>query len=77
MKINELFDGLLKLDGNKSSGTDNIGPKILKLSAPYISTSLTFIFIRIIDTGVYPKLLKNAKVTPVHKSGEKIGCFKL
>ncbi|CAG2248948.1 unnamed protein product [Mytilus edulis] len=61
IKINELFDELIKLDVNKSSGTDNIGPQILKISAPCIASPLTYIFNRMIDTGIYPSLLKNAK----------------
>lgn len=69
--ITELFDEMMKLDINKSTGLDNIGPKILKLSAPYIVAPLTYIFNRSIDTGIFPNVLKNAKVTPVFKAGEK------
>ncbi|CAG2217543.1 unnamed protein product [Mytilus edulis] len=72
IKINELFDELIKLDVNKSSGTDNIGPQILKISAPCIASPLTYIFNRMIDTGIYPSLLKNAKVTPVYKDGDNV-----
>jgi hypothetical protein len=32
---------------------------------------LTYIFNRIIDSGIYPNILKNAKVSPIFKSGEK------
>ena len=32
---------------------------------------LTSIFNRIIDCGIYPNILKNAKVSPIFKSGEK------
>ena len=41
MKINKLLQNLLNLDINKSTGTDNIGPKILKVSAPFIVSPLT------------------------------------
>ena len=71
VRVNEVFDNLVKLNGRKSAGSDNIGPKILQLSATHVATSLTYIFNRIIDTGVYPLLLKNAKVSPVYKSGDK------
>lgn len=60
-----------KLDVNKSSGTDNIGPKLLKLSAPIIASPLTYIFNRMIDTGTFPKEFKNAMVTPIYKSGNR------
>jgi hypothetical protein len=32
---------------------------------------LTYIFNRIIDSGIYPSILKNAKMSPIFKSGEK------
>jgi hypothetical protein len=33
---------------------------------------LTYIFNRIIDSGIYPNILKNAKVSPIFKSGENV-----
>jgi hypothetical protein len=45
---------------------------ILKVSAPFIVSPLTYIFNRIIDSGIYPSILKNAKVSPIFKSGEKL-----
>ena len=62
--MNELHD-LLHLDINKSTRTNNIGPMILKVSAPFIVSPLTYIFNRIIDSGIYPNILKNAKVSPI------------
>jgi hypothetical protein len=62
--MNELLQDLLQSDIDKSTGTDNIGPMILKVSAPFIVSPLTYIFNRIIDSG-------NAKVSPIFKSGEK------
>jgi hypothetical protein len=71
VKMNELLQDLLNLDINKSTGTNIIGPKILKVSAPFIVSPLTSIFNRIIDSGIYPNILKNAKLSPIFKSGEK------
>ena len=71
VKMNALLQDLLNLDKNKSTGTVNIGPKILKVSALFIVSLLTYIFNRIIDSGIYPNILKNAKVSPIFKSGEK------
>ena len=34
-------------------------------------STLTNIFNRIIDSGIYPSILKNAKVSPIFKSGEQ------
>ena len=71
VKMNELLQDLLHLHINKSTGTDNIGPMILKVSAPFIVSPLTYIFNRIIDSGIYPNILKNANVSPIFKSREK------
>ena len=71
VKMNELLQDRLNLNINKSTGTDNIGPKILKVSAPFIVSPLTYIFNRIIDSSIYPNILKNAKVSPIFKSGGK------
>ena len=48
--MNELLQDLLHLDINKSTGTDNIEPMILKVSAPFIVSPLTYIFNGIIDS---------------------------
>ena len=65
VKMNELLHDLLQSDIDKSTGTDNIGPMILKVSAPFIVSPLTYIFNRLIDSGIYPNILKNAKVSPI------------
>jgi hypothetical protein len=70
--MNELLQDLLHLDINKSTGTDNIGPMILKVSAPFIVSPLTYIFNRIIDSGFYPNILKNANVSPILNQGKNV-----
>ena len=72
VKRNELLQDLLNLDKNKSTGTDNIEPKILKVSAPFSVSPVTYMFNRIIDSGIYPNIFKNAKVSPIFKSGENV-----
>ena len=62
---------LSALNVNKSTGIDNIGPKILKLSANTITPSLTFIVNKRIMTGEFPNLWKEAKVKPLYKAGAK------
>ncbi|XP_063418925.1 uncharacterized protein LOC134701720 [Mytilus trossulus] len=76
VNMNELFNELAKLDINKASGMDNIGPKILRLSAPFIASPLTYIFNRMIDTGIYPSLLKNAKLKIYGFSEASVSFFK-
>jgi hypothetical protein len=41
---------------------------ILKVSAPFIASPLTYIFNRIIDSGIYPNILKNAKVSHIFQA---------
>ena len=60
---------LSNIDINKATGTDMIGPRLLKLSAPYITDEITFICNRSITTSVFPSKWKEAKVAPLHKNG--------
>ena len=55
---------LSNTDINKATGTDMIGPSLLKLSAPYITDEITFICNRSITTSVFPSKWKEAKVAP-------------
>ena len=59
------------LNTNKSTGIDNIGPKILKISANVITPSLTIIVNKSITSGEFPDSWKEAKVKPLFKSGTK------
>ena len=59
------------LDCKKSPGFDELSAKFLKLCAPHISETLANIFNISISSGVYPDLLKTARVTPIYKNGEK------
>ena len=54
---------------NKATGLDEISCKILKLARPIIVESLTYILNLSLSTGIFPKVWKQAKVTPLHKSG--------
>ena len=62
---------LLNLNVRKSTGLDNIGPRILKLSANIITPSLEFIINKSISTGKFPSVWKEAKVKPMFKNGNK------
>jgi hypothetical protein len=48
-----------------------IKSKILKASAPFIITPLTYIFNKVLLTGVFPDRLKYSEVQPLFKKGEK------
>jgi hypothetical protein len=52
-----------------SSGYDEISSKILKISAHYVLSPLTFIFNKILTTGVFPERMKFSEVKPLYKKG--------
>ena len=57
----------LKID--KAVGIDGISPKLLRIAAPIITPSLTWIMNLSIKTGTFPNIWKVAKVIPVYKAG--------
>ena len=63
---------LLQLDDNKSPGPSNIPIKLLKISAPIIVPHLVSIFNLSFKTGIFPDLMKLAKVVPIFKAGSKL-----
>ena len=52
---------------------DGLDGKILRLSAPFIAETLTYIYIYnlCIDKNTFPQVFKEAKVIPLFKSGGK------
>ena len=62
---------LKRLNTNKSTGLDGIGPKILKLCSDYIAEPITYLINKSLSEGVFPDQLKNASVIPIHKTGSK------
>ena len=62
---------LANLDERKSTGSDGISARLLKMTAPAIDQSLTSLFNSSLHLGQFPKAWKEANVTPVPKSGNK------
>ena len=60
------------MNSNKSVGPNSIPTRILKLLKNNISTQLADIFNISFSTGVFPTILKVAKVVPVHKKDFKL-----
>ena len=60
---------LSTIDINKATGSDMIGPRLLKVAAPYIADEVTFICNHSIINSVFPSKWKEAKVTPLFKNG--------
>ena len=59
------------LKSKNSHGYEEISTKILKISAPCILSPLTFIFNKILSTGIFPDKLKFSEVKPLFKKGDK------
>jgi hypothetical protein len=59
------------LSSNKASGIDKISCKIIKIAAPAISDSLTFIFNQAITLSSFPNEWKMARVIPLYKNGHR------
>ena len=53
-----------------ATGIDKISSKILKLAAPAISSSLTYIFNQAITLCTFPDEWKMARVSPLNKNGQ-------
>ena len=45
--------------------------RLLKLTARSITSSLTMLFNKIVTTGTFPRLWKEANVTPIYKKGDR------
>ena len=71
--IDENYDFcfMSNLDISKSTGLDGIGPRLLKLSSGVITTSITFIVKKYLETSTFPLSWKCAKVTPLYKNGPR------
>ena len=67
----EIEKRLKSLDPNKAQGPDNIPPRVLKELSQEISTPLSTIFNKSLESGKLPDDWKTAIVTAIHKKGSK------
>ena len=65
-EINKIIQFLKCKD---SYGYDEISTRILKVSAPYILSPLTYIINKMLATGIFPDRLKFSEVKPIFKKG--------
>ena len=70
-EIEKLIDNL---NDNKSTREDDVLIKLIKMSSQILSPYLAHIFNTCIVQGVYPSLMKTAKVIPLYKDGGKDDC---
>ena len=68
----EIENVISSLDSNKSVGPNSMPTKILKLLKNDICSQLSEIFNISFSSGVFPSILKTAKVIPVHKKDSKL-----
>jgi len=62
---------LAKLNERKEPGLDNISSTLLKMASNVIAPLLTQLFIKSINTGIFPTEWKLARVTPIFKRGKR------
>ena len=48
-----------------------ISSRILKASTPYVSSPLTYIFNKILSTGIFPDRLKFLEVKPLYRVSQE------
>ena len=65
------LDVICSLNTNKSTGSDNIPPSILKSAGPIVAEPLTNIINSSLLSSNFPKKWKLASVKPLHKGGDK------
>ena len=67
-EINKIINSMK----NKTShGYDEISDKILRASSPFILSPLTYIFNKVLSSGIFPDRLKYSEIQPLFKKGKK------
>ena len=74
MSIDFVLKQLRSMPSSKSTGLDGIGVSTLKLAAPAIADSITYICNLSIKTKSFLEKWKEAKVTPIFKKGKTDDC---
>lgn len=62
---------ICKLSTNKATGLDGLSVKLLQQSLPHIAPPVATIINQSIQQGIFPQQWKEARVTPLHKGGDK------
>ena len=71
---NETLKLLCGLKESKGAGPDKINAKLVKDSAEVICPTLTKIFNRSLQQGIFPEELKTAFVSPIYKNDDTSDC---
>ena len=67
----EIYNVIFQLNSNKSCGFDGINAKFVITASEVLSPILSILINSCFDLGVFPSILKIAKVIPVFKAGDK------
>lgn len=65
MTVREVYKSLCHLKQSNTKGTDGLDGKILRLSAPFIAETLTYIYNLCIDKNTFPRYLRKQKLSPL------------
>ena len=71
---NDTLKLLCRLKESKAAGPDKINAKLVKDSAEVSCPTLTKIFNRSLQQGIFPEELKTVFVSPIYKNGDKSDC---
>ena len=74
LDIKETENRISSLQENKASGPNSLPIKILKTSKKQLSVPLTYVINLTFETGIFPEILKTAKVIPIFKNGDQQDC---
>ena len=67
----EILIEIRSLNNRKSSGNDDIPVYILKLNEVILSPISSQIFNECMKTGIFPSILKTARIRTIHKKGDR------
>jgi hypothetical protein len=70
----EIKKVIASFPSKNSTGYDEISMKTLKISAPFISSLLCYIFNKAVLYGKFPTRMKYSIIIPIHKKGDKKNC---
>ena len=68
--VYEVNKSILSAKPSKSRDVEGLDINILKIACPFICESLTYLYNLCIDKQFFPSKFKQAKVIPIHKSGD-------
>ena len=71
MTTQQSLELIQAISTSKATGIDGLSARLVKIAAPAIALSLTKLINICITTGVFPLAWKVARITPLHKTGEK------